>query len=284
VAAGAGLRADVWRAFQERFGIARIIEMYGATEGNVALQNLDGRVGSVGKPYAEGQVALARYDHARGELARDARGFCIRCAADEPGELLGRIDHGGGTMEYDGYTDRAATERKILRDVFAAGDAWFRSGDLLRCDADGYYYFVDRLGDTFRWKGENVATQEVADVLNGAPGVSESNVYGVVVPGEDGRAGMAAIVLQPGARLDAAALYAHASRHLPRYAMPAFLRLVPEMEVTGTLKQRKTALASDGYDPARVADPVLVRDDDAASYVPLTRESLAAIAAGHCRL
>ena len=284
VAAGAGLRADVWRVFQERFGIARIIEMYGATEGNVALQNLDGRVGSVGKPYAEGQVALARYDHARGELARDARGFCVRCAPEEPGELLGRIDHGGGTMEYDGYTDRAATERKILRNAFADGDAWFRSGDLLRCDADGYYYFVDRLGDTFRWKGENVATQEVADVLNGAPGVSESNVYGVVVPGEDGRAGMAAIVLEPGAELDAAAFYAHASRHLPRYALPAFLRLVPEMEVTGTLKQRKAAMAEDGYDPARVADPLLVRDDDAATYVPLTREALAAIAAGRFRL
>jgi len=284
VAAGAGLRADVWRAFQERFGIERIIEMYGATEGNVALQNLDGRVGSVGKPYAEGQVGLARYDHARGELARDAQGLCIRCVPDEPGELLGRIDHGGGTMEYDGYTDRAATERKIVRDVFAPGDAWFRSGDLLRCDADGYYYFVDRLGDTFRWKGENVATQEVADVLNGAPGVSESNVYGVGVPGQDGRAGMAAIVLQPGASLDATAFYAHAARHLPRYAMPAFLRLVPEMEVTGTLKQRKAALAEDGYDPARVGDPLLVRDDGVATYVPLTPETLAAIGAGRLRL
>jgi len=284
VAAGAGLRADVWRAFQDRFGIARIIEMYGATEGNVALQNLDGRVGSVGKPYAEGQVALARHDHARGELARDARGFCIPCGPEEPGELLGRIDHGAGTMEYDGYTDRAATERKVLRDVFAPGDAWFRSGDLLRRDAEGYYYFVDRVGDTFRWKGENVATQEVADVLNAAPGVSETNVYGVVVPGEDGRAGMAAVVLQPGAAFDAPAFYAHAARHLPRYAMPKFVRLVPEMDVTGTLKQRKTALAAEGYDPARVADPLFVRDDASATYVSLTASALAAITAGRQRL
>jgi fatty-acyl-CoA synthase len=284
VAAGAGLRADVWRAFQERFGIARIVEMYGATEGNVAIQNLDGRVGSVGKPYAEGQVALARYDHARGDLARDARGLCIPCAADEPGELLGRIDHGGGTMEYDGYTDRAATERKVLRGVFAPDDAWFRSGDLLRRDAEGYYYFVDRLGDTFRWKGENVATQEVADVLNGAPGISESNVYGVQVPGEDGRAGMAAVVLQPGAAFDAPAFFAHATRHLPRYATPAFVRLVPEMEVTGTLKQRKTALAEEGYDPARVADPLFVRDDTGSTYVPLTPSRLAEVVAGRHRL
>ncbi|HWP67391.1 MAG TPA: long-chain-acyl-CoA synthetase [Candidatus Limnocylindria bacterium] len=284
VAAGAGLRADVWRAFQERFGISRIIEMYGATEGNIALQNLDGRVGSVGKPYAEGQVVLARYDHARGDLARDDEGRGIVCGPDEPGELLGRIDHGGGTMEYDGYTDRAATERKIVRDLFAPGDAWFRSGDLLRRDADGYYYFVDRLGDTFRWKGENVATQEVADVLNGAPGVSESNVYGVTVPGAEGRAGMAALVLEPGAPFYGAALYAHAARNLPRYAMPAFVRLVAEMDVTGTLKQRKTTLASEGWDPARVQDPLYVRDDDAGAYVPLTAQVVAAIAAGRYRL
>ena len=286
VAAGAGLRADVWRAFQDRFGIPRIIEMYGATEGNVALQNLDGRVGSVGKPYAEGQVELARYDHTRGDLARDARGFCIPCVPDEAGELLGRIEHGhgGGTMEYDGYTDRAATERKVLRDVFAPGDAWFRSGDLLRRDGEGYYYFVDRLGDTFRWKGENVATQEVADVLNRAPGVSETNVYGVLVPGQEGRAGMAAVVLQPEAAFDAAAFHAHATRHLPRYATPAFVRVVREMEVTGTLKQRKAALAADGYDPGRVADPLFVRDDAAGTYVPLTASLLAEIAAGRYRL
>jgi len=284
VAAGAGLRADVWRAFQERFGIPRIVEMYGATEGNVALQNLDGRVGSVGKPYVEGQVALARYDHARGVLVRDAHGFCIPCGPEEPGELLGRIDHGAGTMEYDGYTDRAATERKVLRDAFAPGDTWFRTGDLLRRDGEGYYYFVDRIGDTFRWKGENVATQEVADVLNGAPGVSETNVYGVTVPGEDGRAGMAAVVLQPGAAFDAPGFYAHAARHLPRYAMPAFVRLVPEMDVTGTLKQRKIGLADEGYDPARIADPLYVRDDATATYAPLSSSTLAEILAGRRRL
>jgi fatty-acyl-CoA synthase len=284
VAAGAGLRADVWRAFQDRFGVPRIIEMYGATEGNVALQNLDGRVGSVGKPHAEGQVALVRYDHARGDVVRGPDDLCVPCAPDEPGELLGRIGHGDGTMEYDGYTDRAATERKILRDVFARGDAWFRSGDLLRRDAEGYYYFVDRIGDTFRWKGENVATQEVADVLNGAPGVSETNVYGVELPGEDGRAGMAAVVLQPGQAFDGAAFHATAARHLPRYALPAFVRLVGAMEVTGTLKQRKLALAADGYDPSRVADPLFVRDDAAGAYVPLTPSGLAAIRAGRHRL
>jgi len=283
VAAGAGLRPDIWTAFQARFGIARIIEMYGATEGNVALHNADGRVGSVGKPHPmlEDTVRLGRFDLARGELVRGPDGFCIPCAPGEPGELLGRV---GGAMEYDGYTDRAASERKLVRDAFARGDAWFRTGDLLRQDADGYYYFVDRIGDTFRWKGENVATQEVADVLCGAPGVTEANVYGVEVPGEDGRAGMAALVLAEGARFDGAALHARAEQQLPAYARPAFVRLVPEMDVTGTLKQRKLALAAEGYDPARITDPLFVRDDAARAYLPLTAAVLAAIRDGRRRL
>ncbi len=285
VAAGAGLRPDVWAAFQDRFGIPRIVEMYGATEGNVALHNMDGRPGSVGKPHPllEDNVRLARFDVARGELVRDADGFCLSSAVDEPGELLGRVAAGGAGMEYDGYTDREATERKLVRNAFAPGDAWFRTGDLLRRDAEGYYYFVDRIGDTFRWKGENVATQEVADVLAGAPGVTEANVYGVRVPCEDGRGGMAAIVIAVGASLDGATLYAHAERHLPPYARPVFVRIVPEMDVTGTLKQRKVALATEGWDPARVRDPLLVRDDSRRMYVPLTPEIVAEIRRGQRR-
>jgi fatty-acyl-CoA synthase len=284
VAAGAGLRPDIWIGFQERFGIPRIVEMYGATEGNVALQNLDGRVGSVGKPPAvlADTVRLARVDPTRGEIVRGPDGFCIPCAVDEPGELLGRL--GAGTMEYDGYTDRRATERKVVRDAFEPGDAWFRTGDLLRCDADGYYYFVDRIGDTFRWKGENVATQEVADVLNGAPGVTETNVYGVMVPDHDGRAGMAAVVPAEGRAFDGRAFYAHAGRHLPAYARPAFVRIVPEMDVTGTLKQRKHALAAEGWDPARVTDPLFVRDDAGRTYVPLTAALAEEIRRGRHRL
>jgi fatty-acyl-CoA synthase len=285
VAAGAGLRPDVWTAFQTRFGIPRIIEMYGATEGNVALQNLDGRVGSVGKPHPllEDQVQLARVDIATGDLVRGPDGRCIPCSPGEAGELLGKIGL-AGAMEYDGYTDRAATERKIVRDAFAPGDAWFRSGDLLRRDADGYYYFVDRLGDTFRWKSENVATQEVADVLARAPGLTEANVYGVVVPGEDGRAGMAAVVPAAGVRFDGAALWTYCERHLPAYARPAFVRLVSEMDVTGTLKQRKAALAAEGYDPTVVRDPLFVRDDAARAYVPLTPALLDAVRTGRHRL
>src|SRR5262245_30736465 len=284
VAAGAGLRPDIWTLFQERFGIPRIIEMYGATEGNVALQNDGGPPGSVGKPHPmlEDQVRLARFDLARGELVRGTDGFCSPCAVDEAGELLGRVG-GPSAMEYDGYTDRTASERKLARDAFEPGDAWFRSGDLLRRDADGYFYFVDRIGDTFRWKGENVATQEVGDVLNGASGVSETNVYGVEVPGADGRAGMAAVVLSDGTRFDAGGFYRHAASHLPAYARPAFVRLVPEMDVTGTLKQRKQTLAAEGYDLERVRDPLYVRGDVACTYRPLTPAVLEEIRAGRLR-
>jgi fatty-acyl-CoA synthase len=285
VAAGAGLRPDIWPAFVERFGIPRVVEMYGATEGNVALQNLDNRPGSVGRPHAmlEDTVALARIDLGTGALVRGADGLCIACDDGEPGELLGKVG-GSGAMEYDGYTDREATERKLVRGAFAPDDAWFRSGDLLRRDAEGYYYFVDRLGDTFRWKGENVATMEVSDRLNAAPGVTEANVFGVTVPGEDGRAGMAALVLRDGATFDGDAFFAHAERHLPRYAMPAFVRLVPAMEVTGTLKQRKQSFADDGWDPSRTTDPLYVRDDAGRTYVALDATRAAAIRSGAFRL
>ncbi len=283
VAAGAGLRPDIWVAFQERFGIARIFEMYGATEGNIALQNFDGKVGSVGKPhpFLEDQVALVRYDHGRADIARDAGGRAIACAADEPGELLGKVSGHTGAMEYDGYTDREATARKLVHDVVEPGDAWFRTGDLLRRDAEGYFYFVDRIGDTFRWKGENVATQEVADVLNGAPGVGETTVYGVEVPGEDGRAGMAAVVLADGAAFEPAAFYAHGDRHLPRYALPAFVRLVGAIDVTGTLKQRKGELAAQAF-----ADDgtLFVRDDAARTYVAATAAILDDVRSGRRRL
>jgi fatty-acyl-CoA synthase len=284
LAVGAGLRPDIWEEFQQRFGIARIVEMYGATEGNVSLMNREGRVGSVGRPhpFQHSQVRLARYDVAKGELARGPDGFLVPCAVDEPGELLGRVSR-RGPMPYDGYSDSRASEAKVIRNAFRRGDAYFRSGDILRRDRDGYFYFVDRVGDTFRWKGENVATQEVAEILNGAPGVSETNVYGVQVPGSDGRAGMAALVLEPDTRFDPVAFYAHAEQ-LPTYARPLFVRIVHAMDVTGTLKQRKVDLQRQGYDPNACDGPLYVRDDAQRRYVPLTTALLDDIRSGAARL
>jgi fatty-acyl-CoA synthase len=285
LAVGNGLRADVWAAFQERFRVARIVEFYGATEANVSMVNLAGRVGSVGRPAPGLTVALVRYDPEREAPLRDAAGRCIPCADGEAGELLGRISEGRTAAgRFEGYTSREASEKKILRDVFRPGDAWFRSGDLLRRDADGYYHFVDRLGDTFRWKGENVSSEEVARALDALPAIARSVVYGVSVPGAEGRAGMAALVLREGEAFDGEALFSHVERALPPFARPAFVRLPAELETTATLKLTKGALREAGFDPARGSDPLFVRDDARRAYVPLGPAEAAAIRSGALRL
>ena len=285
LAAGAGLRPDIWQTFQERFAIPRIIEMYGETEGNVALMNLQGIPGSVGRPFPfqHSQVRLARYNPDTGELDRGPTGFLVECEVGETGELLGKI--GKGIMAHDGYTNPEENEKKIVRNAFKRGDTYFRMGDQLYKDGDGNYYFVDREGDTFRWKGENVSTQEVAELLNACPGVGEANVYGVRVPHTDGRAGMASAVLEPGATFDPEAFYQYVASKLPPYARPLFVRLVQEMDVTGTLKQRKIELHRDGYDPERVKpDPLYFRDDEAGRYVPMTDEILSRLREGTLKL
>ena len=181
-----------------------------------------------------------------------------------------------------GTVDRAASEKKILHDVMAKGDSWFRTGDLMRMDKDGYLYFVDRLGDTFRWKGENVSTTEVAAALSHCAGVAEANVYGVSVKGFDGRAGMAALILH--GDFDPAALYACTEKSLPAYARPLFVRLQPEIETTGTFKYRKVDLVREGFDPAIVPDPIYLRHPAQHAYVPLTPALCAEIMSGVLRL
>jgi len=286
---GNGLRPDVWERFQQRFGIEEIVEFYGSTEGNMQLVNLSGRPGPVGRipvgPIARrlGNARLVRIDPEREEPLRDPHGHCIECDANEPGELLGRISKLAGRFE--GYTSSEATEKKILRNVFEAGDAWFRSGDLLRRDRSGRLYFVDRIGDTFRWKGENVSTQEVAEVLGDFPGLELANVYGVPIEGMDGRAGMAALVVAGGCeRFDPEAFYAFTTKRLPRYAAPLFVRLVREAEVTGTLKLKKVKLREEGFDLERISDPVFLRDDQASCYVPLTAQLRRALLSGERRV
>jgi fatty-acyl-CoA synthase len=280
---GNGLRPEVWRPFQERFRIPRIVEFYGATEGNVAIMNYEGKVGSVGRLPALLRRAmgtqLIRYDVEADDHVRDADGFCIACAPGEVGEAIGRIS---AVARFEGYTSESATEKKVLRDVFEKGDAYFRTGDLLRMDDEGYFYFIDRIGDTFRWKGENVATSEVAEVLSVAPGVREANVYGVEVTGHEGRAGMAALVVDE--KFDPAALYAHVAAALPSYARPVFVRIGTEMEITGTFKHRKVDLVAQGFDPAQVTDPVLFADAAAKTYVPLDPKLHGGIVSGEVRI
>lgn len=281
LAVGNGLRPEVWHTFQERFGVEQIVEFYGATESNAAMVNLSGREGSVGKPFPGMKIALVQFDTETEEVVRDANGYCLRCGLGEPGELLGYISQGRSTAgRFEGYTSREATEKKILRDVFEAGDAWFRTGDLLSFDEDGYYYFVDRIGDTFRWKGENVSTQEVAGAVSAQPGVHLCAAYGVAVPGADGRTGMAALVLEPGAQLDGEALLHALKKALPEYALPSFLRIRQQADVTGTFKLRKVELQQQGYDIYASEDPLLYRDDKLGAYRPLDPDALSRIETG----
>ncbi|MCX8254211.1 AMP-dependent synthetase and ligase [Beijerinckiaceae bacterium RH AL1] len=286
LAIGNGLRADVWRAFETRFAIPRIIEFYAATEGSFSLFNLEGEPGAIGRiprfMAHRAPIALVAFDVAREAPVRGDDGFCRRCDADEVGEAIGLVAANAEKLatRFEGYTDEAASERKLLRDVFAKGDVWFRTGDLMRRDGRGFYYFVDRIGDTFRWKGENVATSEVADVLAAHPGVREVSVYGVAVPGADGRAGMAALVAAPDLDLDA--LHAHLAARLPRYACPVFLRLRERLAVTGTFKVQKATDVAEGFDPGRVHDPLYV--DGGEAYVRLDETRHAAIVKGEMRL
>ncbi len=262
---GNGLRAEVWRAFQSRFRSPAILEFYASTEGNVSLYNCEGQPGAIGRVPAflahRFPVAIIECDPDTGEVWRGADNRCIRCATDAVGEAIGLIAAGSqrGTARFEGYTDAAATERKILRHVFTEGDAWFRTGDLMRRDAAGFFYFVDRMGDTFRWKGENVSTTQVAEILSAYPGITEAIVYGVQVPGEDGRACMAALTTTPDFDIDA--LPAFLDRQLPAYARPMFLRLCTDIETTGTFKPIKTALIREAYDTTLVTDPLFRHAD-----------------------
>jgi fatty-acyl-CoA synthase len=283
VCMGNGLRAEVWPRFQRRFRIPRIVEFYGATEGNVVLVNFEGRVGSIGRLPGWlrrlGGIELLRFDVGRQEVVRGPDGHCIRCEPGEVGEAVGRIT---ALARFEGYTNAEATERKLLRNVFRNGDAYFRTGDLMRRDAGDWFTFVDRIGDTFRWKGENVSTGEVAQVLGTLPGVLESNVYGVEVPGAEGRAGMAALVVGPGFDLDA--LAGRVDAELAAYARPLFLRILGEMDLTATFKQRKVDLVRQGFDPAAIPDPLYFRNPEKNRYVPLDPELYERIAAGDIRV
>ncbi len=283
IACGNGLRPEVWERFRERFRIPRILEYYAATEGNFSLYNCEGEPGAVGRIpsflAARLPVALLRMDLDSGEPLRAASGFCQACGVDEAGEAVGLVASAPGQGgRFEGYADPQASERKLLRDVFAHGDVWYRTGDLLRRDARGFYYFVDRLGDTFRWKGENVSTAQVLSALADLPGVREGVVYGVQVPGADGRAGMAALVVDAG--FDLAAFRSRLSERLPAYARPLFLRLLIDLPATATFKPQIHALRRAGFDPRATKDPLYVDDPRAGGFVPLDLAGYEDIAAG----
>ena len=278
---GNGMRPDVWLGFKKRFGISRIAEFYGASEGNVAFANLMNRDCTVGMTSAE--VALVEYDVDNDEIVRDAAGRCVLVKPGDPGLLLGKITE---DTVFEGYTDPEATEKKIVRSALENDDAWFNSGDLMRTVDVGFtlgyphYQFVDRVGDTFRWKSENVSTNEVGEIINGFDQIKFCNVYGVEIPGTDGRAGMAAVTLQDGVTaLDVEAFSTFLRSELPGYAVPLFVRIQPDIDVTGTFKMVKGDLRKQAYDIRSFEDPVYALLPGSDRYAPFDLEMLEKIGA-----
>ncbi|XP_077989483.1 long-chain fatty acid transport protein 2-like [Glandiceps talaboti] len=270
-ACGNGLRTDIWVDFARRFAIPHIGEFYGATEGNIFTCNVDNKVGSCGRmtPLIQklGKYRFVQYEFDTATPIRGADGRCLPAETGKPGLLLTPIDE---VRAYKGYRGKKElTESKKVSNVFKDGDLYFNTGDIFTLDKDYYMYFNDRLGDTFRWKGENVSTTEVANVVMNFYGIKEVNVYGVSVTGQEGRAGMAAVVLEDKSTFSFKQFYIHMTTSLPLYACPKFLRLKEQLDVTGTFKYTKTGLVKEGFDPEVISDPLYFMSMEQRSYVPL---------------
>lgn len=272
---GNGLRKNVWTEFENRFQIPRILEFYAATEGSVSLYNCDGKPGSIGRVpnflAHRFPLALVRCDTDSGEYLRGDSGYYQHCGPGEIGEALGRLDPKNvvAGQRFEGYVDPAASNAKVLRNVFSENDLWYRTGDLLQRDEDGFYYFVDRLGDAFRWKGENISATEVASVIAGCSGVVDAVVLGVRLPNYEGRAGMTAIAVE--ARFDIAKFWNEIHERLPSYARPVFVRRCNVIDRTPTFKLSSSRLKADGYLQVPVED-LWFDDWKSKTYINFTAE------------
>lgn len=248
---GNGLRPEIWNDFENRFGIHHIYEFYGASESNLGFMNAFGLKETVG--FCPMPFEVVSCDADTEQVMRNRRGFCESVGRGQVGLLISEVTE---LRPFDGYTDPEANEGKLLRNVFKRGDCWFNSGDLVRRQGWQHIQFVDRLGDTFRWKGENVATSEVEGVLAKLSFLEHAVVYGVKVDGADGRAGMAAIAVRADQALDMNALAEHLVSNLPSYAVPQFVRVLKAVQTTGTFKYQKVQLKKEGADPAAFSDPL----------------------------
>ncbi|KAM3418909.1 hypothetical protein BST61_g4868 [Cercospora zeina] len=296
---GNGLRVDVWEKFRERFGIAVINEFFNSSEGMLSMVNVSrgpfhtahvGHHGLLERRRFHNMYIPVEIDHDTGNIWRDPKtGFARRAPYEQGGEILVACK---STADFSYWNDPASTEKRFIRDVFRKGDVYYRTGDALRRDPDGRWFFMDRLGDTFRWKSENVSTAEVAEVLGHFDGIVEANVYGVELPSHDGRAGCAAVYIRPEMRgsFDYAALLRHARKGLPRYAVPIFLRLVEAPSLMHNGKQSKVAPRKEGVDPDKIAagdsgkDHIVWSKPGAETYVPFTRNDWNELVAGRVRL
>uniref|UniRef100_A0A3Q3WP68 long-chain-fatty-acid--CoA ligase n=1 Tax=Mola mola TaxID=94237 RepID=A0A3Q3WP68_MOLML len=263
IAIGNGVRTDIWKEFLNRFGDIKVRELYAATEGNIGFINYTSKIGAVGRGGITGW-----------------RDWPV--CHSETGLLVGKVTQRSPFVGYAG--NQHQTEKKRLRNVLKKGDLYFNTGDLLRFDHENFMYFQDRVGDTFRWKGENVATSEVADILLMAHGILEANVYGVKVEGHEGRIGMAAVVLKEGEDFDCLDTCKQVCNYLPSYARPRFIRIQPCLEMTGTFKMKKVRLVEEGFDPAHIEDPLYFLDSEKKTYIRLTETIYRAIISREIKL
>ena len=267
---GNGMRPNIWGKFKERFGVQEVLELYASSEGNVGFSNIfnfDNTVGFSPTPYA-----IVEFDKEKNELVRDKKGHCKKVKTGEVGLLIGKIT---SRSPFDGYTDPEKNKSVILKDVFTKGDSYFNTGDLVRDIGFRHAQFVDRLGDTFRWKGENVSTTEVENMVCEYHKIAEAVVYGVEIPNTNGRAGMAAITLVDGEELNEADLSAMVNvfkKCLPSYAIPVFLRVQAKVETTGTFKYQKNKLKEDAFNPAKTSERLLVLLPGATAYCDVNAE------------
>ncbi|XP_003199367.2 long-chain fatty acid transport protein 6 [Danio rerio] len=286
LAAGSGLRADVWKEFIRRFGKIQIREAYGLTEASIGFVNYTDEIGPIGRASYFNKLNLPfeflKCDPQTFEPLRTDTGHCIKVSKGEAGLLVAPVVFTNPFLGYAG--DKAMSEKKLLRDVFKTGDVYFNTGDLMLQDHRDFVYFKDRIGDTFRWKGENVSTTEVSEVLGSLDFLLDVNVYGVTVPGYEGRAGMAAVVLKDGHELDGKRVYSHLLHTLPPYAWPWFLRLQTSLDMTDTFKQQKGLLVKQGFSPDTVQKPVYLLDTSQKTYTPLTAQLYDDVVSGKIRL
>ncbi|XP_046354705.2 very long-chain acyl-CoA synthetase-like [Haliotis rufescens] len=288
-AVGNGLRKDIWEEFATRFRIPQVLEFYAATESPVGFTNIFNKVGSVGRASPLTSLlfpaVFVEFDEATQTARRDAGGRCIRVGKDRVGLLISPLDK---IRTFEGYHNRPVdNEKKLLRDVFKSGDVYFNTGDLFYVDNEYFVYFQDRTGDTYRWKGENVSTNEVSNVLSTVDFVHDANVYGVTVPGCEGRAGMAAIHLKEDVQLDSKGLKdisRHCAQELPSYARPKFLRVQRQMSLTSTFKQQKVDLINEAFNPTKVDEPLYYFDSKKNAFEPISEDIYEDIANGRVAL
>ncbi|KAI9375582.1 hypothetical protein BJX61DRAFT_549275 [Aspergillus egyptiacus] len=298
---GNGMRPDVWEPFRQRFGVPIIHELYAASDGMGATYNANrgdfskhaiGVRGLLWNLLYGANEKMVVIDVDTQEIIRDpTTGFATECPRGVAGETIHRVDPANPLAQFEGYyRNDEATNKRFIRDVFTKGDMWFRSGDMMRQEPDGRVYFVDRLGDTYRWKSENVSTNEVSDLLGQVAGIAECNVYGVLVPNADGRAGCAAVVFADGVTeetFDFKALAEHALKTMPRYAVPIFLRVTSALNYTSTMKLQKGKLRQEGCEVAKVeasGDRMYWLPPNRAEYVPFSMEDYNKIKTGEIRL